>query len=245
MLDLLFAPRCASCGAAGRPLCAGCAGGAAVIIPPLCSRCGRPTVEPVARCADCPPTPLAMARAPFVYEGPIADAVRALKFRGWGWLARSLAGSMAEALDRTQADVVTWVPLSRRRRARRGFDQAELLARSAARRLDLAAVRLLHRARDTPAQARRLGPERRAALRGAFRGVRPARGCVLLIDDVLTTGATATACAQALLTAGADRVELLTAARSLGSGVPAHCFGGYNRGGPSPGSVVARGNHPR
>ncbi|HEX9891958.1 MAG TPA: double zinc ribbon domain-containing protein [Actinomycetota bacterium] len=245
MLDLLFASRCASCGAYGPALCRACAAAAGVIFAPVCERCGRPTEEPVPACGDCPPPNLTRARAPFLYQGPVADAIRALKFRGWGWLAGSLGGAMAHALGPDRADVITWVPLTRRRRAARGFDQAQLLARAVARRLDLPWSRLLHRSRHTGSQARRGGRERRTALEGTFWARSPVPGSILLVDDVLTTGATAAACAAALREAGAGRVILLTAARSLGTGVPARCFGGYNRTGPSPGSVVARGDDPR
>ena len=196
-------------------------------------------------CGDCPPPGITRARAPFLYQGPVADMIRALKFRGWGWVARSLGGAMAHALGSESASVATWVPLARRRRAARGFDQAELLARVAGRRLDLPTARLLHRARETGSQARRAGRERRVAVHGTFRTRGPVPASVLLVDDVLTTGATAAACAAALRQAGARRVVLLTAARSLGTGVPGRCFGGYNRIGPSPGSVVARGEYPR
>jgi len=77
---------------------------------------------------------------------------------------------------------------------------------------------------------------------GRFAGRGVVAGAVLLVDDVLTTGATAAACAQALLRAGADRVDVLTAARSLRLAEPAP---GILRAGPAPGSVVARGAAPR
>lgn len=197
----------------------------AVIVPPLCSRCGRPTDQPVAGCGDCPPPGIDAARSPFVYAGPVARAIRGMKFSGWHALAEPLAGAMVEALD-ARAEVVSWIPLSRRRRARRGFDQAEVLARAVGRRLDVPAVSLLRRVRDTAPQARQTAQHRRRALSGAFRAVAPAPAGVLLVDDVLTTGSTAAACAAALRGAGARRVVVLTAARSLGDPIPARCFEG-------------------
>ena len=251
-LDVLFPPRCAACDRPGGwPLCAVCTRSVGVISPPWCDRCGRPWEEPVASCGDCPPAPVDRARAPFLYDGPVAEAIKAMKFAGVHGLAPHLAAAMSELAADLQADAVSWVPLSRRRRTRRGFDQAELLARAVARRLDLPAVRLLARRRDARSQARRSGPDRRAALRGAFRAA--GRGMpdrVLLVDDVLTTGSTAAECAAELKSAGAAHVILLTAGRSLGGPIPARAVavGGEARvpwSGLAPGSVVARGRLPR
>jgi ComF family protein len=180
----------------------------------------------VSSCVDCPPPVISASRAPFLYDGPMGRAIRGMKFSGWHAVGSHLAGAMAEvAVDLLPAEVVTWVPLSRRRLARRGFDQAEVLARAVAGHLGAPARALLVRARDTQAQARMTGPQRRRALRDAFAVRGRAGRRVLLIDDVLTTGATASACALALRRAGATRVTLLTAARSLGGPVPARCLG--------------------
>jgi len=238
VLDLLFPPRCAACRAPGAIICSGCAAGVGVVTPPLCARCGRPSEEPLATCADCPPGVVSLARAPFLYGGPVAEVIRALKFRGWSSLARGLAGAMA-AVWSEDAEVVTWVPLSRGRRRERGFDQAELLARHVARRLGRPCAGLLRRPADTPAQARLGGEERRRLLREAFVARRRPPRSVLLVDDVLTTGATAAACARALRRAGVERVGVLTAARSIGLRVPARCVA-VESGGLLSGSVVAR-----
>src|SRR5262249_48256953 len=137
---------------------------------------------------------------------------------------------------------VTWVPLGRRRKRSRGYDQAQVLAERVAATVALPCVRLLARVVETPPQARRNASERANALRGAFRSARAVPESVLLVDDVLTTGATAAECARALIAGGAREVGLLTAARSLGGPVPARC---YTPTGLQPGSVVARGNDPR
>ena len=232
LADLLFPPRCAACERPGGwPMCWECTSRVAVLTPPWCARCGRPTASARARCADCPPAPVRRARSPFLYDGPLASAIKGMKFAGWHALASNLSGAMAEVGIDLGGDVVTWVPLSRRRRRRRGFDQAEELARGVARRLELPVTRLLVRSRDTAQQARSTGPERRRALRGAFRPCARPPARVLLVDDVLTTGATAAACAHALLGAGATEVDVLTAARSLGSALPARCRGLEPRGG--------------
>ncbi|MEP6972844.1 MAG: hypothetical protein ABI869_01730 [Actinomycetota bacterium] len=138
------------------------------------------------------------------------------------------------------ADAVTWVPLARRRLAERGYDQARALAVAVGARLDLPVVRLTRRAVATAPQARRPGEERRTAMRGAFEPLRrstvPDR--VLLIDDVLTTGATAAAGAEALAASGVRGVALLTAARAFAAKGPGERAGeraGYTRAGSQPG----------
>ena len=231
VLDVMFPPRCLGCSERGVALCARCAGSVGVIVPPLCERCGRPWPAPLPACGDCPPQGIDLARSPFLYEGPIAAAIRGMKFGGWRALAPRLAAAIAAVLpDPLGADVVCWVPLSGRRRRRRGFDQAEVLARVLADLLGLPAEAALRRRRDTPAQARLGGARRRAALEGAFRARRRAPPAVLLVDDVLTTGATAAACAEALRDGGAQRVVVATAARAVRGPVPAGTFGGCSPG---------------
>jgi predicted amidophosphoribosyltransferase len=152
-----------------------------------------------------------------------------LKFAGERSVASAMAPFMAPLLEwpvpsGESPPVVTWVPLGRRRRRTRSFDQAEALARSAARLAGLPVIRLLDRVVETDPQARRAGPERREALRGAFEPRATAPSTVLLVDDVLTSGSTAAACAEALVSAGTRTVVAVTAARSLGGPLPAHCY---------------------
>jgi predicted amidophosphoribosyltransferase len=180
-----------------------------------------------------------LARSPFLFHGPARAAVLKLKFGGWRDVAGAFAVAM-EALDLPAADVVTWVPLAGRREAERGYDQAQALARALARRLGRPCVPLLRRTLATPPQAKRSANERRAALAGAFRSVRASPQSVLLVDDVLTTGATAAACADALHGAGTDSVVLVTATRALPGPMPLR----YARNGFPSGSVVARGHSP-
>ena len=226
MLARLLAPaRCAGCDAGRWPLCASCRVSLAVVFPPLCGRCGRPTEEQLTSCADCPPPGIDTVRAPFLYEGAIARAIKGVKFSGWRALAPHLAGAMDEVRDSPSA-LVTWVPLAPGRRARRGFDQAESLARALAARAGLRARRLLVRTEETPAQSRLSGRSRRHLEAGAFVSIGAVPRDVLLVDDVLTTGATAAACAAALRRAGAERVDVLVAARALRAPdrpVPARC----------------------
>jgi ComF family protein len=235
VLDVVFPRRCAGCGDGGWPFCPACASRLVALGPPWCERCGRPSERPLDRCEDCPPDPVAMARAPFLFEGPARAAVLKLKFAGWRAVADALASAMASC-EPPPADVITWVPLARRREAERGYDQARALSGAIARRIGVPAAPLLRRTRTTPPQAKRAAAERRAALAGAFRSIRSAPDRVLLVDDVLTTGATAAACAGALRDAGAREVVLLTATRAFSGSLPLR----YARRGFPSGSVVAR-----
>jgi ComF family protein len=237
--DVLFPRRCAGCGDGAWPFCVACANEIRPIVPPWCERCGHPSPGPIARCANCPPEPLAATRAPFAYSGPVQAAIRRLKFSGWRDVATALAGAVV-AMELPQVDVVTWVPLARRRRAERGFDQARALARVIARELDLPAHQLSRRVTNTTPQARRTVDERHVAMQGVFaaRGATPTR--VLLVDDVLTTGATMAACAEALVAGGAERVVGVTAARSVrrlprAPALQASSGRAYPRSGPRPG----------
>ena len=214
-LDVVFPRRCAGCGAGPWPFCDVCRNALIVLQPPWCERCGRPCTLAVPRCRDCPPSSVASARAPFLYEGPAREAVHRLKYKGWRDVAAALAVAMVETPGPPSADAITWVPLARRRRAERGYDQARALAVAVARLRGVPAVRLLRRRVATGPQARRSGDERRSAMRGAFEPTREAPVDVVLVDDVLTTGATAAACAEALLTAGARRVHVVAAARAF------------------------------
>jgi len=235
--------RCAGCGRGAWPFCPGCARSIVVLSPPWCRRCGAPSARSPSACRDCPPPSVAVVRAPFGFEGPVRRAIHRLKFGGWRPVADALATAMVDVWDEApwgHPHAVAWVPLSRRRLATRGYDQARALASSVAPRLGVPTVRALRRVGDAGPQARRGGAERRRAMRGVFAATRQVAGRILLVDDVLTTGATAAACAEALRAAGASDVALLTAARSVPSGrrgLPPILAEGL-----ASGSVVAPGN---
>ncbi len=161
--------------------------------------------------------------AAFAYLDPVPALVHAFKYGGATHLAGTFADILAEALrrktDAAAVDVVVPVPLHPLRRAERGYNQSELLAaalaRAIGRRCDTTA---LLRKRNTEHQARLSGEERLKNLKGAFAVDRPERirgRVVLLVDDVATTGATLSACTEALQRAGAARIVPFTFARAL------------------------------
>jgi ComF family protein len=198
------------------------------IASPLCPRCGlvfSSRSQDDHLCGRClrQPTVFSRARAAGIYDGSLRTAVQALKFKG----AVSLAGPLGAVLFDTfrrcwavaEIDWVAPVPLHRQRFRQRGFNQAYLLVRNWPLPAETAIVRdLLQRTRATAPQTGLDRRQRRRNIRNAFRVKRPGESSgkrVLLVDDVLTTGATADACAAALMRDGARRVDVLTLARAL------------------------------
>ena len=238
VLAVLLAPHCLTCGTPLRsplagPVCPACWRAVVPIPPPLCIVCGDAlptwrTLDLAACC--CPrcrrqPPALACARAAGAYEGVLRQVIHGLKYEGRRTLAAPLGRMMrargAEVLN--GADLAVPVPLHWRRQHARGFNQAEDLARQ----LGLPVVRALRRVRPTPPQSGLSAARRRRNVRGAFApprrlwvrrrrhdpGIRGA--CVVVVDDVSTTGATLDACAEVLRQGGAREVRALTAARAL------------------------------
>jgi predicted amidophosphoribosyltransferase len=154
--------------------------------------------------------------APVLYEGPARALVGGLKFRG----ARGLAGDLAAAIAAGAPSgllrgALVPVPLAPGRRRRRGYNQAEALARALSERTGLLVCAVLERRGD---RGRQLGRGRRARLARApaFRARSLAPPCAVLVDDVITTGATLAACARALRAAGASEVAAVSYARTPG-----------------------------
>jgi predicted amidophosphoribosyltransferase len=189
----LFRGGCVLCGAGREPLCPGC--GRHLSPPPT------GTVRGIG------PVP-----ALFAYEGGGARVVQALKFRDGRRLVAPLADGLTGLAELGPDALVSWIPTSGSRRRRRGFDQAELLARALARRLDRPCRPVLRRL-PGPSQTGRSRAERAANV--AFRAMptRPVRNLVV-IDDVCTTGATIRAARDALTAAACTDVRFVVVART-------------------------------
>lgn len=148
----------------------------------------------------------------WLYQGHAAGSLKRYKFGRCRHYAPVYGRLLAMRIHRDlpMADIVTWVPVSRKRRRTRGFDQVELLARAISAELELPAEALLIKHRDNRANSGLRTPEeRRANVLGVYRAAAPDRIAgkrVLLLDDIVTTGATASECARVLLTAGAEEV---------------------------------------
>jgi predicted amidophosphoribosyltransferase len=241
VLDLAFPARCPGCGREGAPICDAC-------LPALDARLDRPAGIPIGLPSDIPPPILQLEWcAPF--SGVVRRALHELKYAGETRLARPLGAAVARRWARVGAggDVLVPVPVHAERRQRRGYDQAELIARVAAADLGLPCAPILERARATVAQFDLDRATRATNVRGAF-ALRPPPGeidpgrdpahdpgrdpadtrpadtrpadtrplagrWVVLVDDVVTTGATLSACAEPLLRAGAFGVSAITVAR--------------------------------
>jgi competence protein ComFC len=159
-------------------------------------------------------------RAPFAYEGAARTAVLNLKFRSGRYLVPLMGEFLRRELELRplQADVVVPVPLAPRRLRQRGYNQAQLLAHEVAAAVRGEVVEDALVREERPPQQSLSAADRLLNLRGAFRCPRPARIHnlrVILIDDVVTTGATLSACTDTLAQAGARRISALAFARDL------------------------------
>lgn len=204
LLDLFFPPRCAFCRTVG--------------VHGVCQNCEKTlprTPEPL-----CKDTSFGVCAAPLLYEGVVRESLLRFKFHGVQGAAEGYGALLAQCVAEElggEFDLVTWVPVSRERERERGYDQAFLLARETAKHWDTKPVRLLRKTRDNAAQS---GLSSAAERQGNVLGVYKAENtemlknaCVLLIDDILTTGSTLGECVRVLKEAGAKSVVCAALAR--------------------------------
>jgi ComF family protein len=240
LVSLIFPAGCRICGellADSRrvPICRDCLASFERVPAACCEVCGCPLSRPPGEeqtrlCPACREKTYAFdcARSFAIYQGPLVQAILLLKFEQieplGSWFAERLAELVQNEADKLAADVVVPVPLHRQRERERGYNQAALISKPLAKRLRLPhkAV-LLMRTRARPDKRILSLEERWESVRGAF-AARPGSQVdtlrVLLVDDVLTTGATLDACARALREAGAKSVVALTVARAVRNPLP-------------------------
>lgn len=217
MLDLLLPQRCLGCGTGGSIVCDDCLGRLPRLGPTLCARCGAPTAWPVRRCRECAGRRLAFAtaRAAVPYDGTVRAFVGAWKERGLRRLAAVAADFVVEVLERPDVAALCFVPPDGDRSLRRGHHPAERLARELGRRWELPVSQLVGRTRAVERQRGLSLPARRANVKDAFRAKSEVPRAVALVDDVYTSGATASSAASALRKGGGSRVEVVTFARAI------------------------------
>ena len=205
LLDLLFPPKCAFCGEHGvHGVCANCEKTLPFCDTPLHERTG------IGTCV-----------APLRYENAVRESLLRFKFHGGRGNAEGYGNILAQCVAEHfggEFDLVTYVPVSEKRRRERGYDQTFLLARETCRAWDVSPVTMLRKTRHTPAQSTLKTPEeRKANVLGVYEAVnveKIADARILLIDDILTTGATLRECARVLREAGAASVLCATLAAS-------------------------------
>ncbi len=220
-LDVLYPIRCLGCSAAGKFICSDCVETLPALRQPSCRICASPGVS--GTCFWCRERHPAMdgTRSPYLYvrESPIHRAITALKYGSQRTIAPELAGLLAryQRRSRTSYDVIIPVPSHRSRVRQRGYSQAVLIAETLGPILGIpVAIDVLERIRDAPSQLDT--DTRRERWNNVLNGFQASGDLtdksVLLVDDLITTGSTASACASALKRAGAERVVALSVARA-------------------------------
>lgn len=205
LLDLIYPPKCAFCGKL-----------LAKDETDICGKCRR----------DLPEISGSIKRGEnfnrcwsvCYYEGVVVDSIHRFKFGGMQQYAQVYGRLIAMLLlrNKVEFDVLTWVPISAKRRRSRGYEQTLLIAQTVAAELGTTCVQTLRKVRDNPPQSlQKTAANRRGNVLNAYQAVHPERFSgkrVLLIDDIITTGATLGECSKTLLMAGAAQVECATLA---------------------------------
>lgn len=230
LINLIYPLHCAAC---ARPLdpinkervCKGCLERIRQNPKPYCRKCGRSTDKGNSICAECRKTKLDFDRAwaACLYEGPMKELIHSLKYNGVLSLSTTLSRIINSFIMENSEilngiDIVTYVPLHSNRMRKRGFNQSLILASNLSKEFAIPLSHALFKAASTRNQNELTRDERLVNLDGAFKlksGMDLTGVKVLLIDDVMTTGATLSECAKVLKNAGAKVVRCLTLARGI------------------------------
>lgn len=205
LLDLIYPPKCTFCGKLLQK-----------DETDLCGKCRKalPEVNGSIKRGES----FRQCWAVYYYEGFVIDSIHRFKFGGMQQYAQVYGRLIAMMVLRNKVsfDVLTWVPISKRRRKKRGYEQTLLIAKTVAAELKTACISTLKKVRDNPPQSmQKSAASRRGNVLNAYKAVHPERFTgkrVLLIDDIITTGATLSECSKTLRMAGAEQVECATLA---------------------------------
>jgi len=222
IIDWLYPPSCCSCGKIGKLVCDDCFSN--LLIPDInaCFLCGEPQKKTgiCLRCRTHPPH-FKSLRSLGYFTGPLRDAIHSLKYQRNLGLGEFFSTPLAQVIQREswQIDLITAVPLNKKRRKERGYNQAEVLAKPVARKMGISySSNLIQRIKDTNSQVGLSLQERQNNVADAFLAkpdlVKSKN--ILIIDDVATTGSTMDACAKALMDVGTKNVFALTLAKTMG-----------------------------
>jgi ComF family protein len=219
LLELVFPARCLGCGCLGSVWCAQCNDALEPLRGPLCAVCGEP-LPSRSVCRRCSPCSLAFPIRSFArYRGPLARALVRMKYRPSAEMAAVMGEWLGQVVRQAgwRSDLAVPVPLGRGRQRRRGYNQVALIASSLAGTLGIEfRPAALQRTRETPSQVGLDADARRRNVQSAFQA-RPQDvqdKSVCLVDDLMTTGATLAACAEALRLAGCRAVVGVTVGRA-------------------------------
>lgn len=221
LLELVYPTCCAGCGRFGQLVCQDCVDLLPLIGTKFCLKCGKPTYYLVDDCRDCRKKRFVFseARSLGLYQGNLKELVHKFKYGNRRGLAEIFVNLLIEHIGRDYfgVDLVTCVPLSRRKKNERGFNQAQSLAEQIALQLNLPFSEVLCQEKETQDQSKLRAAERKKNIKGAFSlkcDSPPEGSTVLLVDDVFTTGSTVNECSKVLKASGAELVKVVTVARA-------------------------------
>ena len=218
VLDLLFPMTCGGCGKSGKLICESCVNVLPPLTAPYCPLCAQPGLSQLCQWCTSKTPSFDGIRAPYLMEGVVREAIHSFKYRNVFAAKGELATLLAGYLDYRPlpGDVIVPVPLHPRRLRSRGYNQASLLSRELGKLIGLPVNEsLIARVQDAHSQARSASrQERQENVSDSFVSIGDARGLsAILVDDVVTTGATMSACAAALKAGGAEAVFGLALSR--------------------------------